>query len=505
MKINVNIVNVILKNVIILLMIVTPFFILNNFPLEYFLQSTHPDMSSIHYINRLNYYIPRLMNAYDIPGVNIALIQQGKIIWVNSYGYADIECKIPMTPATYCRVESISKSVTAWGVMKLAEKGIVSLDKPITQYLRTWEFPLSPYNHHTITIRHLLSHTAGLPLGTIGVRYNPDETIPTLQQSLYRDAVLMAEPGELFSYSNTGFNLLELLIEKTTGQSFAYYMQQEVLNPLGMKRSSYRWNNCFNPFPKGYTISGKSILAYVYPEKGAGGLFSTVEDIAMFVIAGMTTFNSTGKKVISNGSIQKMYEPVVAIPGLYGFAFPWYGLGHFIEYSSCNVKAISHGGQGTGWMTHFHAIPQTGDGIVMLTNSQRSWPFFAYILNDWAGWIGFGTVGMAAIMYAEIALWGLLYLLWIILLIQIYHVIKGLLMKTCKVIFIRKQYTLYQVIRMFVSVFVIALLLWAVTQEYLFITSVFPRVSIWIGSMLLLLAIFTIAKALCIEKEYFET
>lgn len=463
--------------------------------------SSIPSKSTEHeFLQYFDQRIKVLMTKYKIPGVNIAIIRQGKILWVNAYGFANKEKAIPMKLETTCRVESISKSVTAWGILKLIEQGAISLDDRVIKHLKTWKFPPSSFNPETITIRQLLSHSAGLPLGTIGVRYAPDDVIPTLRESLYKDAVMMTSPGSIFSYSNTGFNLLELLIEEVTNQPFAVYMQQEILQPLGMNHSSYQWRDSFKPFPNGYTLDGKPVPAYVYPEKGAGGLFSTIEDITRFVTAGMTKFNDTSTKVLSHQSIQTLYNPTVKIPGLYGFAFPWYGFGHFIEFPKNNIMAVSHGGQGTGWMTHFHSIPHTGDGIVILTNSQRSWPLFAYILNDWYKWIGFDTIGMSKIIYAEYALWLILYVAFIILLLLVYRLAEGLLLKTREFKLIQKKYAIFQIMQLVTGIFLFSLLLWAINQDYLFITSVFPEASVWAGHCLAFYGVILLAFFFIPEK-----
>ena len=109
----------------------------------------------------LDDYIPALMQDYSIPGVSIALIQEGQTVWSNAYGYADIETERSMTTDTYCRVESISKSVTAWAIMKLVEQGLVELDRPVKEYIKSWEFPKSDFSVDQVTVRELLSHTSG--------------------------------------------------------------------------------------------------------------------------------------------------------------------------------------------------------------------------------------------------------------------------------------------------------------------------------------------------------
>jgi len=441
--------------------------------------------------------IPALMKNYEVPGVNIALVRRGKTAWSKAYGYADLEVGRKMTTDTYCRVESISKSVTAWGVMKLVEQGKIELDKPVRLYIKNWEFPESKYPTGKITVRQLLSHSAGMPLGTIGVRYSPEENIPLLEESLSKDAILKQEPGLSFSYSNTGFNLLELLIEEVTGRDFAEYMAEEVLIPLGMYRSGFTWSKEWVPaVPVGYDLKGNPVPVYVYPDKASGGLFATVEDIATFVTAGMTNFSRTGYEVLSARSINKLYTPVVKIPGLYGFAFDSYGFGHFIESLADGKKAVSHGGQGSGWMTHFHSVPETGDGIVILTNSQRSWPLIAYLLSDWAEWCGFSSVGMSQIIRGQKVLWTLIGLFLFILLWQVWRLGRGLISGRRKFAPLSKESRLLRFVQSSVFIILITGLLWSVNQDYLFISSVFPIASGWLGFSIFLSAVVLLLSAL---------
>src|SRR6056297_2924470 len=329
------------------------------------------------FTDHLENRIPALMAYYDIPGMNIAIIKDGKKVWADAFGYANVEKEIKMTMDTTCRVESISKSVSAWGIMKLVEDGKIDLDVPVREYLKDWDFSSDNFSAEKITTRQLLSHTAGLSLGTIGLDalYFPQEDIPPLQELLKEEFSMISAPGEQFYYSDTGYNMLELLVETVTGQPFADYMQEEILNPLGMTRSSYDSRNVsVNEIPLGYNTNKTSIPVYTYAMKASGNLFSTIEDITTFVIAGMNKAYS-GQTILEEASVESLYDQSVEqIPGLYGLVFAGYGLGHFIEVLSNGESAVSHGGQGTGWMTHFHSIPQTGEGIVILSNSQRTWP-----------------------------------------------------------------------------------------------------------------------------------
>src|SRR6056297_848891 len=363
------------------------------------------------FTDHLETTIPELMTYYDVPGLNIALIKNGKQVWVDSFGYANVETGAKMMTDTVCRVESISKSVTAWGLMKLVETGKIELDVPVTDYLTEWDFSQYDYSAEKITPRMLLNHTAGLSLGTIGpdALYALDANLPPLNASLKEEFSMMRAPGERFYYSDTGYNMLELLVETVTGQAFADYMHEEIIAPLGMSQSSYDSRDVtVNEIPLGYQTNKSPIPVYTYAMKASGNLFSTMEAMTTFVIAGMNKPYSN-QTVLEASSIDSLYEQSVEqIPGLYGLVFDGYGLGHFIEILSNGQRALSHGGQGTGWMTHFHSIPSTGDGIVILSNSQRTWPVFATLLRGWSIWSDFSPVGMTKLLLGQKLLWGVI-------------------------------------------------------------------------------------------------
>ncbi len=131
--------------------------------------------------------VPALMDRYAIPGASIALIREGEIVWIGAYGYADLNAPRPVTPETRFRVQSLTKSVTAWGVLHLVEQGVISLDDPVTQHVTTWEFPETAYDWDDVTIRRLLSHSAGLPSGG-HAEVSPIDDMPPLHQALAGDA-----------------------------------------------------------------------------------------------------------------------------------------------------------------------------------------------------------------------------------------------------------------------------------------------------------------------------
>jgi len=463
--------------------------------------ATGDDKTVKEFTDFLDRRIPALMDNYAIPGVAVALIDEGEVVWLKAYGYADLEEGRLMTTDTVCRVQSISKSLTAWGIMKLVEEGVIDLDSPALDYLGAWEFPPSGHQTDTITVRQLLSLSAGMPLGDVLAMYSPAEARPSLEDALSKDAIAINEPGAAFYYSNVSINLLELIIEKVTGRDFAEYMAEEILKPLGMSQSSFNWRIDFSPpVPVGYDLSGNPRPVYVYPEKASGGLFASTEDIAKFVAAGMTGNYSKNHGVLEAETIELLYRSEVNLSGFYALAFHAYGLGHLIEYLPGQTLAISHGGQGSGVMSHYHSIPEEGAGIVILTNSQRSWPFFAYILTDWAKWLGYPSIGFGRIILGKNILTAIVAL---IVLLSIYKLwVLGKALKTGKASFhpFSGKKRPARAIQSFFALALFYLIIWAVNQAYLNITSLFPIASVWLGFAILLAALTLLLSAMIAEN-----
>jgi CubicO group peptidase (beta-lactamase class C family) len=310
-------------------------------------------------------------------------------------------------------------------------------------------------------------------------------------------------PGSVFSYSNTSFALLELLIEEVTGRDFAEYMEAEVLVPLGMNHSSFTWREEFRTsVATGYDLKGRPVPAYIYPYEASGGLFAPVGDLAQFVSSGMIRPNgSAGRKVLKLASAKQLYAPTVKIPGMFGVVSDAYGLGHFVETLPSGHQAVWHGGQGNGWMTHFHSVPETGDGIVILTNSQRSWPFFSSVLRDWAKWSGYSSVGMGNIVRAETGLQILIGLLLSTSLWQALRLRRGVASGTRRFAPFAPEDRLLRLGQIGLFAVLASVLIWSVSQDYLFINSFFPILSNWLGGSLLSVASVSLASA-CLPTEH---
>ena len=464
--------------------------------------SLQPDQPLTIFTDHLDRQVPVLLKRYQVPGVSLALVKDGQVAWTGAYGFADLESGREMTPDTPCRVQSISKSVTAWGVLKLAEDQKIDLDLPLVNYLHSWQLPETRFPEEEITIRQLLNQTSGMPLGTIGVHYSPDESRPGLRENLSKEARLAGEPGDSYSYSNPGFNLLELLIEEVTGRNFAEYMKSEVLNPLGMHQASFNLQETWrDQVPLAYDSRGNGIPVYIYPEKAAGGLFASAEEIAQFLSAGMLSSKNPGGNVIDPESLQLLYSPAVELTGYYSLVSETYGMGHFIETLDSGETAVWHGGQGHGWMTHFHSIPERGDGIVILTNSQRSWPFFAHILQNWANWSDFSPPGMVLILKAARVVWGATVGLGLILIWQGFYLGAGLLSGSRKFDPFLPSNRLRRLAAAAGSAAILLYLIFELIRGYSFLASIFPAVYPWLVMVMILLAIELLLFSLFPENQ----
>jgi CubicO group peptidase (beta-lactamase class C family) len=445
----------------------------------------HADASLDNFKVYMNRRIPALMKKYRIPGCNIALVKDCEVVWTEAYGYADAESGRKLTINTPMSVQSITKSVTAWGVMRLVEKGLIDLDAPVSQYLK------SDYLIENITTRQLLSHTAGLPLGDFTRVYSPGETMPSNRDVTFEEAVPVYKAGTRFSYSNTGYNLLEIVIEDITGQSFSEYIRTEIFLPLGMESATFEIDRKASLFlPTGYNLGGEPVPVYLYPSKASGGLFATANDIARFAASGMKETS-----VLSGESIRLMYTPQSQRIGIYGLLFKGYGLGHFIEKLPNGMLSISHGGQGNGIMTHFQAVPETGDAIVILTNSQQSRLFFAYVLRDWDRWRGFPSAGMGRIVLGQYGLCGVIGILISISLLLVFRQISP---------YYQRKQKCFRVLRVGIAFILFGILMRCAGSEYLLITSVYPILSVWLGCAIFVFAIALLISALLVEYPRIE-
>ncbi len=341
--------------------------------------------------------IPKLLDRYNVPGVSISLIENYKVLKIANYGFASIEDKQPVTKNTVFQIASISKPISTWGVMKLVEKDLIDLDAPIENYLKKWHLPPSKFNHDKITMRRLLSHTAGLSLhGYSG--FHPDHEKPSIVDSLsgnikyQKDAIqlkikeiiksdpkederpvtVFVEPGTQFSYSGGGYTIAQLIVEEITDQNFAEYMENEILKPLGMNQSSFSWREDLKPLTaKAYFFYSEIVPNYLFTALAAAGCYSTTVDLSKFVLASMKGSNGElpGRGILKPETIEMMHKIYFETKDPLSINSHM-GLGYFIMPLN-GYKIVNHSGGNIGWNTQMMFIPESGDGLIVFTNGQN--------------------------------------------------------------------------------------------------------------------------------------
>jgi CubicO group peptidase (beta-lactamase class C family) len=172
------------------------------------------------------------------PSLAIAVAKDGKIIWEEGFGWADVKKKIRATPDTMYSLASISKPVTATGVLRLVQEGKVDLDRPINDYLGNQGVTALAGNARDATVRRVLSHKSGLPEYVHFFYEDEDYTPLSADETIAHYGILVNPPGDVFCYSNLGFGILGDLIARVSNTTYASYMQSEVFTPLGMTHTS---------------------------------------------------------------------------------------------------------------------------------------------------------------------------------------------------------------------------------------------------------------------------
>ena len=331
--------------------------------------------------------VPMLLENFMVPGSAVAIIKDGQVVFKKGYGFADVAKQKPVGFDTGFNIGSISKTVAAWGVMRLVEQGKISLDAPVEQYLKRWKLPKTEFDNSAVTVRGLLSHTAGLSLhGYPG--WGPNDTLPSVEASLLGenngpgDVRLIMKPGSKWKYSGGGYTISQLLIEEVSGQKFTDYMREHVLQPLGMNSSDYQISPSIVAHSSvAYDGWGKVTPNPLFTAKAAAGLHTTINDFSQFAIANLSGSKQQkpGRNVLKTKTIKQMFAPVAASKGKWG-------LGYGIRPIGNGLISVGHGGANRGWHAVFTVVPQTNDGLVITTNGSNGHNVHRNITCHWKQW-----------------------------------------------------------------------------------------------------------------------
>ncbi|HKQ30133.1 MAG TPA: serine hydrolase domain-containing protein [Burkholderiales bacterium] len=325
----------------------------------------------LHYLERyMDWYFASHMGKYDTPGVSVALVSDEKILWMKAYGYADAERGIRATTRSVYQVGSISKTFTAAAVMQQVERGVFKLDTPIQTYLPDFTMKSRWGGVPQPSLRELLSHHAGLPTYYLKGFFS-HQPLGELVQAL-KDEHLAYPPRQIFNYSNLGPDIAGAALERSAGVNFATHMQRALLDPLGMRGSSFALDERVRPeFARGYVkkIASDAVTLRDVP---AGGLFSNVEDLARFMRMMLSKGTLDGRRVLSETSVAAMFTPQFdELPLNFGQQF---GLGWML--SGIPIRnagpVVWHNGGTKTFLSQMVLLPEKKLGVVVLANADRA-------------------------------------------------------------------------------------------------------------------------------------
>jgi CubicO group peptidase (beta-lactamase class C family) len=309
------------------------------------------------------------MRAYGVPGVSVAVIHKGKLEWARGWGVRDANSCAPVTPQTDFQAASISKVVTALTVLRLVERGRLNLDRDVNDYLTSWKLPrdekLAP---KSVTLRELLSHTAGLnvwgfPGYAVGARIpTPVQVLNGAAPANTEAVKVVLQPEQKWQYSGGGYVITQVALSDLTGEPFEMLAEREVLRPLGMRRSA------FAQPPSAAILSNAAMGHYwtdkvvpggyhIYPELGPAGLWTTPTDLARLLL---------DLQASANGRRSKLLSPKMTAEMLTSIKGDW-GLGAELSGTGAGQR-FGHDGVNEGFQSRMMAYVHRGDGIIVMTN-----------------------------------------------------------------------------------------------------------------------------------------
>lgn len=330
---------------------------------------------------KLDSFVLEKMSQTKIPGLSLAIVKNGEVVYSRSYGFKDVERGLPPTPRTVYGIGSVTKSFTALAILKLVEDSRLSLEDEVSKYV-----PLKlEAMGKPIRIHHLLTHTSGIPalayaeafirsslgLDTVWLPVSTPEDVIAFMSD-YKQWV-HSEPGSRYFYLNEGYVLLGYIVSKVSGMSYEDYVRENILKPLGMSRTYFEeYEVSRDPdVAAPYIIDrdGRYVKSrFPYGIKADGGLLSNCEDMTKYVSMLIDRGRYGGVETVSRSSIELMEGKYVRIPsGL--FKDDSYGYGLTITDEFFGRRLVRHSGSVLVYTAFMGYMPSEGVGVVVLANA----------------------------------------------------------------------------------------------------------------------------------------
>lgn len=301
-----------------------------------------------------------------VPSLAVSVIQDGRIVWAEGFGSAQLDTETLATADTPYILASVSKPITATGLMVLVDRGKISLDQPVNEYLPGSKLHTYVGDANSVTIRRLANHTSGMPTHW-NFFYTPN-TPPSMDESIARFAFTAWTPGTRTNYSNLAFGILNYVTEVVSEKPWGTFMESEVFDPAGMMHTAYG----IRPGLEGIAAHSYSqdssgrwlrVTPYEFDHPGASAIWSSANDLARFLLLHMNHGEIDGTRILSTSAaeeMQRVHPDALAAGAQYGVSW---AIG-----TRKGVKQIAHDGGMPGVRTEVAAYPELNAGYVVLTN-----------------------------------------------------------------------------------------------------------------------------------------
>jgi CubicO group peptidase (beta-lactamase class C family) len=313
--------------------------------------------------------IDETIRKYNLASVAIAAAKDREIVWEEVFGWADREKQILATPHSIYALASISKSFTATGLMVLVERGLVDLDRPINEYLGEAKLVSYAGDAEQVTVRRVLQFTAGLPTHHNIFYENDAVSRPDQDESIRRYGIIVEEPGREYTYSNFAYGVLDRVISRVSGMSYAEFMKTEVFSPLDLTHTSVLSDSDLQEYMvHHYDAHGNPVPKLDFDHRGASAVYSSVHDLIRYGMFHLHNRVPGQKPIINERTIEMMHRPSdFTIPEA-GVADVRMGLGWAVVDIK-GVRFINITGGMPGTVTRLALIPKENAAVAILINS----------------------------------------------------------------------------------------------------------------------------------------
>lgn len=329
--------------------------------------------------NEVTYNIEDRMRHWDVPAVSLVVIDNLKIAYSGSFGVIKKGDSTYVDSKTLFQAASVSKPVAAVGAMTLAYKNELDIDADINKLSKGWQLPYDD-DEKPVTIRQILSHSAGLSVGGF-TGYFSEDNLPSLYEIIEgippanSPAVrIIKPPSTRFMYSGGGYQVMQKIMEDVEGKVFPQIMYNNVFQPLNMTNSFYAPLDSIRKKNAAYGHTDDDFIpnhAPIHVESAAGGLWTTPTDLGLLLIELMKAYNNQESKILDSLTLTSMMQP----------NFWDFGLGFKVMGEGKDFR-FSHGGATMGWHSHFMAFPMRGQAVVIMTNGANGWVLWSEIVRS---------------------------------------------------------------------------------------------------------------------------